>query len=67
MIASRSRRTFYEALDLARLPAPTCRAEIGERFLDLMVAGVDHELVGFDVWYDHIRGDAPDVVADAGE
>jgi len=49
------------------LPEPTCRAEIGERFLDLLVAGIDHDLVGFDVWYDRILGDAPDVVADAGE
>jgi hypothetical protein len=67
VIASRSRRTFFDALYLARLPEPTRRAEIGERFLDLLVAGIDHELVGFDVWYDRILGDAPDVAADAGE
>ncbi len=36
---------------------------MGERFLDLLVAGVGHHLVGFGVWYDRILGDAPDVAA----
>jgi len=61
MIASRSTRTFFEALHRARLDPPTSRAEIGERFLDLLVAGVDHELVGFETWYRRILDEAPDV------
>jgi hypothetical protein len=63
VISPRSTRTFFEAMDQVGLAHPTCREEIGERFLDLVVAGVDHDLVGSDVWYDRILKDAPDVAA----
>jgi hypothetical protein len=53
-----TRECVFEALHRAHLEPPTSHAEIGERFLDLLVAGVDHELVG--VWYDRILSDAPD-------
>jgi hypothetical protein len=59
MIAPRSDRTFYEALELARLVPPTSRQEIGQRFLELLVAGIDHELVGSDTWYRRILEAAP--------
>ena len=63
MISPQSERTFFEALYRAHLEPPTSRAEIGERFLDLLVAGVDHELVGSDTWYRRILADAPDVAS----
>jgi hypothetical protein len=63
MITTRSSRTFFEALHRARLTPPTSRDEIGERYLDLLVAGVDFELVGFDPWYLLILSYAPNVVA----
>jgi hypothetical protein len=59
MIAPRSDRTFYDALDLARLAPPTSRQDIGHRFLELLVAGIDHELVGSDTWYRRILEAAP--------
>ena len=61
MILSRSSRTFFEALRRARLEPPAGNAEIGERFLDLLVRGIEHELVGLDVWYCRILDEAPDV------
>ena len=56
-IVSRSPRTFFTACDLARVAYPTTHAEIGERFLDLLVAGIDHELVGTETWLTRILGD----------
>ena len=45
MITPRSSRTFFDALWLAGLEPPTNNAEIGERYLDLLIRGIDHELV----------------------
>ena len=67
MITPRSSRTFFEALELAGLEPPASHAEIGECFLALLVAGVDHELVGSDVWYRRIFEGAPDVGRPAAE
>ena len=54
------RRTFFEALDRAELPHPRCKTEIGERLLDLLIAGIDHNLVNTEVWFQRIYEDAPD-------
>ena len=67
MITPRSSRTFFDALWRARLESPAGNAEIGERFLDLLVLGIDHELVGTDVWYRRILGEAPDVQRPSAE
>ncbi|MBI4179169.1 hypothetical protein HY522_07095 [bacterium] len=66
-----STRTFFEALDLAGLPHPSLPypgylAEIGDLFLSLLVAGVDHEVVGDETWYCRILGNAPDAVDSPG-
>jgi hypothetical protein len=59
VISPRSLRTFFDALDLAGFAPPARHEEIGERFLDLLVAGVDHELVGTDIWFRRILTEAP--------
>lgn len=63
MIEPRSDRTFYDALALAGLPAPTSLAGVGERFLDLLLLGLDHELTGSAPWLKRILADAPDSLA----
>jgi hypothetical protein len=60
MITPRSGRTFYEALTKAKLTPPRSEAEVGLRFLDLMVVGCDHELVGSPTWYRRLIETAPD-------
>jgi hypothetical protein len=60
VIRPRASRTFFDALWRARLEPPVRNAEIGELFLDLLVLGIDHELVGSDVWYQRILSEAPD-------
>src|SRR5262245_16133441 len=58
VIAPRSTPTFFDAMTKAGLEHPTCLEEdVGNSFLDLLVAVVDHELVGSGVWYDEILGD----------
>jgi hypothetical protein len=59
VIATRSRRTFFEALAKAGLPGPTSDAQIGEAFLRLLVLGIDHELVGTATWLTRTLGTAP--------
>jgi hypothetical protein len=54
------RRTFFDALDLAGLPYPRRNTEVGERFLDLLIEGMDHDLVNTEFWFQHIYEDAPD-------
>jgi len=54
VIAPGSYRTFYEALDRAGLAHPTSMSEVGVRLIELLVAGVDHELVGSETWYRRI-------------
>jgi hypothetical protein len=61
MITPGSSRTFFDALWRARLDPPASNAEIGERFLDLFLLGIDHELVGSDVCYSRMLNEAPDV------
>jgi hypothetical protein len=61
VIATRPPRSFFEAMDKVGLAHPTSRQEIGERFLDLLVAGMDYDLVGSDVWYDRILRKVPAV------
>jgi hypothetical protein len=57
--SSRSTRTSFE--DKAGLAHPMFLQEIAERFLDLLVAGADYDLVGFEQCCDWILGDAPGV------
>jgi hypothetical protein len=66
VITPRSSRTFFEALLRARLDPPVGNAEIGERYLDLLVRGIDHELVGSEFWYRRILDEAPDRRPSAG-
>jgi hypothetical protein len=56
-----SSRTFWDALWRARLEPLGDNAQIGERFLALLILRIDDELVGSDVWYRRILDDAPDV------
>ena len=56
-IESRSRRNIWEAMLLGRVYDQT---HFGETFLRLLVAGVDHEMVGTSVWYRVILSEAPD-------
>jgi hypothetical protein len=70
VITSRSSQMFFEALVQARLDPPARKAEIGERHLDLLIRGIDHELVGEECWYRRILDEAQDVrppAADEGE
>jgi hypothetical protein len=58
MIITRSHRTIFAAAARAGIPLPMRTAEVGECFLQLLVAGVDHEFVGSKEWMTAILNDA---------
>jgi hypothetical protein len=62
-IDPRSLRSFYTALAKAGLEPPTSPGEIGECFLRLLIAGIDHDLVGSGTWLTRIFASAPDRAA----
>jgi len=58
-LTPRSVRSLEEACKLAGLPEPTTAAELGEVYLRLLIAGLDHRDFGGPTWFIAIHLDAP--------
>jgi len=59
VISGAPKRTFVDALKLAGLATPRNRQELGLRFFELLVLGIDHEFTGEMCWYQAVENTAP--------